>query len=155
MTLSTGSLWLGVSRLLSPPFSALRFCCSRLTLCTVGNPLTSSTGRSHSCAISEVVAPVALLSGIALSPEIPVRYVGHRRKVVISLRSPSLVFSVWVYPSFSRFHGFVGLHPTAFSPWLAPYCPHRLASVPSCWSRVGIWHGCVRAGELLLFLGVS
>jgi len=62
-----------------------------LTLCTVANPLTSSTGQSQSRAISEVVALVALLSGIALSPESPVRYGWHHRKVVISLRSPSLI----------------------------------------------------------------
>jgi len=66
------------------------FSCPRLTLCTVGNPFTSSTGQSQSQAISEVVAPVALLSGIALSPESPVQYGQHRRKIVISLRSPSL-----------------------------------------------------------------
>jgi len=35
----------------------------------------------------EVVAPVALLPGIALSHWIEVRYGSHRRKVVISLRS--------------------------------------------------------------------
>ena len=36
------------------------------------------------------MAPVALLSGLALSPESPVRYGLHRRNVVILLRSPSL-----------------------------------------------------------------
>ena len=73
--------------------SSLRtvFPCPRLTLCTVGNPLTSSTGRSQSRAIGEVVALVALLSGIALSPESPVRYGWHRPKIVILLRSHSLV----------------------------------------------------------------
>jgi len=53
------------------------FRCSRLILYTVGNPLTSSTAQSQSQAIGEVVASVALLSGIALSPESPVRYGRH------------------------------------------------------------------------------
>ena len=51
-------------------------------------------GRLQSRAIGEVVAPVALLSGIALSPENTVRYSRHRRKTAISLRSPSLVLLV-------------------------------------------------------------
>ena len=48
-------------------------------------------GRLQSRVIGEVVAPVALLSGIALSPENSVRYGRHGRKTVISLQSPSLV----------------------------------------------------------------
>ena len=48
-------------------------------------------GRLQSQVISKVVAPVALLSGIALSLENTVRYGWHRGKTVISLRSPSLV----------------------------------------------------------------
>jgi len=67
------------------------FRCPRLTLCTVSNPLTLSTGRSQSRAIGEVVAQVALLSATALSPESPVRYGRHRQKIVIWFRSPSLV----------------------------------------------------------------
>ena len=51
-------------------------------------------GRLQSQVIGEVVAPVALLSDIALSPENTVRYRWHRRKTVISLRSPSLVLLV-------------------------------------------------------------
>ena len=51
-------------------------------------------GRLQSRVIGEVVAPGALLSGIALSPENTVRYGQHRRKTVISLRSPSLVLLV-------------------------------------------------------------
>ena len=51
-------------------------------------------GRLQSRVIGEVVAPVALLSGIALSPEVTVRYGRHRRKTVISLRWPSLVLLV-------------------------------------------------------------
>ena len=51
-------------------------------------------GRLQSRVIGEVVAPVALLSGIALSPENTVRYDRHHRKTVISLRSPSLVLLV-------------------------------------------------------------
>ena len=67
------------------------FRCPCLTPCAVGNPLTSSTGRSLSRAIGEVVAPVVLLSGIVLSSESPVWYGQVRQKIVISLRSPSLV----------------------------------------------------------------
>ena len=52
--------------------------CLAYSICTVGNPLTSSTGRSQPRAIGEVVALVALLSGMALSPESPVRYGRHR-----------------------------------------------------------------------------
>ena len=51
-------------------------------------------GRLQSRVIGEAVAPVALLSGIALSPQNTVRYGRHRRKTVISLRSPSLVLLV-------------------------------------------------------------
>ena len=51
-------------------------------------------GRLQSRVIGEVVAPVALLSGIALSPENTVGYGRHSRKTVISLRSPSLVLLV-------------------------------------------------------------
>jgi len=67
-------------------------------------------GRSQSRVIVEVVALVALLLGIALSPWITVRYNRHRRKVVISFRSslprtsidwhttppPYLVFVPWL-----------------------------------------------------------
>ena len=70
----------------------------RLTHCTIGQPLPSSMGRLQSRVIGEVVAPVALLSGIALSPENTVRYGRHRRKTVISLRSPSLVLLVLGLP---------------------------------------------------------
>ena len=48
-------------------------------------------GRLQSRLIGDVVAPVALLSGIALSPKNTVRYGRHRRKTVILLRLPSLV----------------------------------------------------------------
>jgi len=67
-------------------------------------------GRSQSQVIVEVVAPVALLPGIALSPWITVWYGWHRRKVLISVRSslprtstrwahtslPHLVFLPWL-----------------------------------------------------------
>ena len=75
-------------------------------------------GRSSSWAIGEVVAPVALLSGIALSPESPVRYGRHRRKIVISLRSPSLVLLSLGLPLLS---------PLLQFRWLAPYCLLSLA----------------------------
>ena len=51
-------------------------------------------GLLQSRVIGEVVAPVALLSGIAPSPENTVRYRRHRRKTVISLRWSSLVLLI-------------------------------------------------------------
>jgi len=97
------------------------------SICTVGNPLTSSTGRSQSRAIGEVVAPVALLSGIALSPESPVRYSRHRRKVVISLRSPALVLLGLGLPLLLYFFSRSDrLTPYCFALWLAPYCFYTL-----------------------------
>ena len=51
-------------------------------------------GELQSRVIRAVVAPVALVSGIALSPEDTVRYGRHRRKTVISLPSHSLVLLV-------------------------------------------------------------
>ena len=71
---------------------------SRLTLCTVGQPLPSSMRRFQSRVIGKVVAPLALLSGIALSPENTVWYGRHHRKTVILLRSPSLVLPVLGLP---------------------------------------------------------
>ena len=50
---------------------------SRLAICTVSNPLFLVNARSQSRAIGEVVALVALLSGIALSPEVLGRYGRH------------------------------------------------------------------------------
>jgi len=44
-------------------------------------------GRSQSRVIVEVVAPVALLPGIALTPRITVGYGRHHRNVVISFQS--------------------------------------------------------------------
>jgi len=101
-----------------PTFLRTVFRCPHLTLCIVSNPLTSSTGRSQSRAIGKVVAPLALLSGIGLSPESPVRYGRHHRKIVISFRSPSLVL--------------LGLGLPLLSPLLrfrrlAPYCLPSLA----------------------------
>ena len=89
---------LGASRLPLHPLSPHRGSRPHLTLCTVGQPLPSSMGRLQSRVIGEVVAPVALLSGIALSPENTVRYGRHCRKTVISLRSPSLVLLVLGLP---------------------------------------------------------
>jgi len=57
----------------SPPYPALRDV-PRLPIYTVGNPLSIINTRSQSWAIGEVVALVALLSGIALSPELLGRY---------------------------------------------------------------------------------
>jgi len=76
--------------------SFLRTCfAASLNICTVGNPFLSSMGRSQSRVIVEVVAPVALLPGIALSPWFTVRYGRHRRTVVISLRSSFPRTSIW------------------------------------------------------------
>ena len=101
MALLSGSLCLGVSRLHFSPLPRTSFRCPRLTFCTVGQPLPPSMGWSQSRAIGEVVAPVALLSGIALSPENIGRYGRHRRKTVISFRSPSLVLLVLGLPLLS------------------------------------------------------
>ena len=60
---------LGASRLPLHPLFPHRGSRPCLTLCTVGQPLPSSMGRLQSRVIGEVVAPVALLSGIALSPK--------------------------------------------------------------------------------------
>ena len=96
---------LGASRLPLHPLFPHRGSRPRLTLCTVGQPLPSSMGRLQSRVIGKVVAPVALLSGIALSPENTVRYCQHRRKTVISLRSPSLVLPVFGLPLHSHLLG--------------------------------------------------
>jgi len=97
----------------------------------VGNALTSSTGRSQSRAIGDVVAPVALLSGIALSPESPVRYGRHRRNVVISLLSPSLALLGLGLPLlFTSPYGRIGWHPTASLFGWHPTAATPWASVP-------------------------
>ena len=104
-------------------------------------------GRLQSRVIGEVVAPVALLSGIALSPENTVRYCQHRRKTVISLPSPSLVLLVIgsTPPSSSyRFRPVAQLQPTLFyvaSP------RHALLRVPVLFSTAGsLCCGRVRSG---------
>ena len=51
-------------------------------------------GGLQSRIIGEIVAPVAQLSGIPLSPEDTFRYGRHRRKTVILLWSPSLLLLV-------------------------------------------------------------
>ena len=87
-------------------------------------------GRLQSWVISEVVALVALLSGIALSPENNGRYGRHHRKTVISLRSPFLVLLVIGYtpPSSSyRFRPVAQLQPTLL--YVASPC-HALLRVP-------------------------
>jgi len=86
---------------------------SRLAICTVGNHLFLVNTRSQSRAIGEVVALVALLSGIALSPELLGRYRRHSKN-----RDPASVFHV-------RTPWFLASLPTpashASDP-LAPYC---------------------------------
>ena len=87
-------------------------------------------GQLQSRVIGEVVASVALLSGIALSPENTIRYGRHRRKTVISLRSPSLVLLVIgsTPPSSSyRSRPVAQLQPTLF--YVASPC-HALLRVP-------------------------
>ena len=74
-------------------------------------------GWLQSRVIGEVVALVALLSGIALWPENTVRYGRHRRKTVISLQSPSLVLLVIVSTPLSSSHRsrpVAQLQPTLF-----------------------------------------
>ena len=72
---------LGASRLPLHPLFPHRGSRSRLTHCTVGQPRPSSMGQLQSRVIGEVVAPVALLSGIALSPENTVGTVGIVEKL--------------------------------------------------------------------------
>ena len=71
--------------------------------------------RLQSRVIGEVVALVALLSGIAPSPENTVRYGRHCRKTVISLQSPSLVLLVIgsIPPSSYRSRPVAQLQPNA------------------------------------------
>ena len=59
-------------------YPALRHA-SRLAIWTVGNPFSLSTRGRYSRAISEVVALVALVSGIALSPQLLSRYGRHSK----------------------------------------------------------------------------
>jgi len=101
-----------------PSFLRPVFRCHRLTFYMVGNPLTLSMGRSQGQAIGEVVAPVAQLPGIALSPKCPVWYSRHRRKIVIPLGWPSLVLLSLGLPLLS---------PLLLSCQLAPYCHVSLA----------------------------
>ena len=86
MSLGPGVLVSRGSLALLPPFSG-RVSLPRLAFCTVGNPFLSSMGQSQFLVIVEVVASVALLTGIAVSPWITVRYGWHRRKVIISFQS--------------------------------------------------------------------
>ena len=74
-------------------------------------------GRLQCRVIGEIVAPVAQLSGIALSPENTVRYGRHRRKGVISLVSPSLellVIGSTPLSSSCRSRRLAQLQPTLF-----------------------------------------
>ena len=104
-------------------------------------------GRLQSQVIGEVVAPVALLSGIALPPENTVQYSRHRRKTVISLQSPSLALLVIgsTPPSSSyQFRPVAQLQPTLFyvaSP------RHALLRVPVPFCSAGsLCCGRVRSG---------
>jgi len=112
--------------------------------------------RSQSRAIGEVVAPVALLPGIALSPESPVRYGRHRRKVVRSLRSPSLALLGLGLPLLLLFSSRSDqLAPYCFALWLAPYCFYTLGLCSLLISGLG-WLSWLRAWLLPVFgVGVS
>ena len=95
-----------------PPYPAFRDAL-RLAICTVGNPLSFVNTRLQSRAIGEVVALVALLSGIALSPELLGRYGRHSKN-----RDPVSVLRVrtsWLLASLPS----PASH--ALDP-LAPYC---------------------------------
>ena len=85
----------------------------RLAICAVGKPFFLVNTRSQSRAIGEVVALVALLSGIALSPELLGRYSRHSKN-----RDPVSVPRVRTSRSLASL-------PTAASHAsdpLAPYC---------------------------------
>ena len=108
-------------------------------------------GRSQSRAIGEVVAPVPLLSGIALSPGNTVRYGRHRRKTVISFWSPSLVLRVLGLPLLPPlFTVSSGRHDIAI-PFLAtvavapsaePLFPYDRPTPPVMAACVAGWVGC-------------
>ena len=89
-------------------------------------------GRLQSQVIG-VVAPVALLSGIAGSPENTVWHGRHRRKTLISLRSPSLVLLViGSTPPYSSYRSrpVAQLQPTLFM-WHRPATPASGSLFPS------------------------
>ena len=96
----------------SPPYPALRDA-SCLAICTVGKPPSIVNTRSQLRVIGEVVALVALLSGIALSPEMLGRYgrCSKNRDLVSVLR----VRTSWS-PASLPFPASHALDP------LAPYC---------------------------------
>ena len=145
MALSTGSLCLGVPGLLSPSSLRTVFRCPHLALCTVGNPSPSSMGWSQSRVIGEVVAPVALFSGIALSPKSQFRYGRHRRKAVISFRSPSLVllgFGSTTPPPSPTVSS--GGHVTAYRQFVAVLRHTLLRAAVASLSAGLFCHGCVR-----------
>jgi len=104
----------------SPPYPALRDA-FRLAFCTVGKPPSIVNTRSQLRVIGEVVALVALLSGIALSPEVHGRYgrLSKNRDLVSVLR----VRTSWSSASLPS----PASH--ALDP-LAPYCCIQLA--PYC-----------------------
>ena len=125
-------------------------------------PLPPSMGRSHSRVIVEVVAPVALLPGIALSPGNIVRYGRLVEKVVTSFRSSlprtSRVFTLVSRVSFPSL-GNSYLH----SPWRQPHAPHPSSRPPrggTSFGRVVVlhclgdsdwtWPGVMREGLLLV-----
>ena len=112
-------------------------------------------GRLQSRVIGEVVAPVALLSGIALSPENTVRYGRHCRKTMISLRSPSLVLlAIGSTPPCSSYWSrpVAQLHPNALLCGIAPpRSPPGPCSLLIGWSLVLL----LRTQWLWLTVGVS
>ena len=88
---------------------------SRLATCTVGNPLFLVNTQSQSRAIGEVVALVALLSGIALSPELLGRHGRHSKN-----RDPVSVLRV-------RTSWFLASLPTPASHASDPLAPYSYA----------------------------
>ena len=96
---------------------------SRQAICMVGNPFSSSARGCYSRAIGEVVALVALLSGIALSPELLSRYgrLSKNRELVSVLR---------VRTSWSSAH-LPSPASHALDP-LAPYCCALFGWHPIC-----------------------
>jgi hypothetical protein len=80
MALSLGSLCLGVVTVTPPPFPPHRGSQPSLNTLHGRQRFSLVHVRSQSRVIGEVVAPVALLSGIALSPEVLVGTVGFHQK---------------------------------------------------------------------------
>ena len=100
------------------------------------------------------MAPVALLSGIALSPESQLRYVRHSRKAVILLRSPSLVHlgvGSTPPPPLLRSRPVATLQPT-FNLWQSPATHSSGPLLPHDRLICPAMAACVAGGRVVGFL---